>query len=261
MIDTHAHIFLADFASDLDRVVERAVRCGVTRILMPCIDSDSVSPMLGIERKFPGTCYSMIGLHPCSVGDDPGGELSKTGAWRGRHPFIAIGEIGLDFYRSVENRDSQIAAFESQIRWALDSNLPVVIHSRNSIEQCIERITPHATLGLSGVFHCFSGTVDQARRITEMGFLLGIGGLVTFDRSLMEVVKGIGLGNLLLETDSPYLSPVPLRGKRNEPARTRSILDFLANLLETPPSVVESVTTQNAVKLFSLPDRGGEGAG
>ena len=195
----------------------------------------------------------MMGLHPCSVKDDYQKELDLVEDYLGQRKFVAIGEIGLDFYWDVSFKSQQYDAFQRQIGWALDHNIPIVIHSRNAVEECINVVRENQKGNLRGVFHCFSGTIAQAREIIELGFYLGIGGVFTYKNSgLDKVMSEIGLDNVVLETDAPYLTPVPMRGKRNESAYISIIAKKLAEVKNIPLDEIASITTQNAEKLFGL---------
>ncbi len=252
-VDTHAHIYLDDFKDDLDEVLGRAKKDGISTILMPAIDSSTHPAMLQTEHSFLGSCRSMMGLHPCSVKDDYQKELDLVEDYLGQRKFVAIGEIGLDFYWDVSFKSQQYDAFQRQIGWALDHNIPIVIHSRNAVEECINVVRENQKGNLRGVFHCFSGTIAQAREIIELGFYLGIGGVFTYKNSgLDKVMSEIGLDNVVLETDAPYLTPVPMRGKRNESAYISIIAKKLAEVKNIPLDEIASITTQNAEKLFGL---------
>ena len=251
--DTHAHIYLDDFKDDLDEVIEKATRKGISTILMPAIDSSTHAAMLQTEQAFPGSCRSMMGLHPCSVKDDYQKELVQVQDYLSQQRFVAIGEIGLDFYWDVSFKNQQYDTFQRQITWALDYGIPIVIHSRNAVDECIKVVRDSQDGNLRGVFHCFSGTIDQARTIIELGFYLGIGGVLTYKNSgLDKVMSEIGLDNVILETDAPYLTPVPNRGKRNEPGYITIIAEKLAGIKNIPINEIADITTQNAQKLFGL---------
>src|SRR4030095_922754 len=252
-LDTHAHIYLDDFKDDLERVIETAKSKGISTILMPAIDSTTHTCMLYTEQTFPSSCRSMMGLHPCSVKDDYQTELAEVQDHLSRRKVVAIGEIGLDFYWDVSFKTQQYDAFQRQIAWALDYNIPIVIHSRHAVDECIKVVQDSQDENLKGVFHCFSGTSDQARKIIELGFYLGIGGVLTYKNSgLDKVMSEIGLDKVILETDAPYLTPVPNRGKRNESAYIPIIAEKLAEIKSIPVNELADITTQNAQKLFGL---------
>ena len=252
-VDSHAHIYLDDFKDDLDKVIETANKKGISTILMPAIDSSTHVAMLQTEQAYSASCRSMMGLHPCSVKDDYQKELAQVLDYLSRRKFVAIGEIGLDFYWDVSFQGQQYDTFQRQIGWALSYDIPVVIHSRNAVDECIQVVQDHQDGNLKGVFHCFSGTIDQARKIIELGFYLGIGGVLTYKNSgLDKVMSEIGLANVILETDAPYLTPVPFRGKRNEPGHITIVGEKLADINNIPVNEIANITTQNAQKLFGL---------
>jgi len=252
-IDTHSHIYLTDFEEDREAVLERADKAGITKILMPAIDSSTHGSMLKLEEQFPQKCVSMMGLHPCSVLENYDVELSITEDFFLKKKFVAVGETGLDFYWDVTYKQQQYDAFQRQIDWALQYDIPVVIHSRNSIDECIEMVKKNQDGKLKGVFHCFSGTLEQARRVIDLGFYLGIGGVVTFKNAgLDKVLSELGLDNIILETDAPYLAPVPYRGKRNEPAYLGYVIEKLALIKMKPSEEIAEITTSNAQKLFRI---------
>jgi TatD DNase family protein len=231
--------------------MQRAKEAYVEITIMPAIDSTTHGAMLTVEGTY-GNCYSMIGLHPCSVNQDYEKELAIVDAYLEKRKFAAIGEIGLDFYWDKTFVAQQYEAFHKQIETALQYDLPIVIHSRNAIDECIEVVKKHP--GIKGVFHCFSGNEEQAKKIIELDFMLGIGGVVTFKNAgLDKVIENIGLSNVILETDAPYLTPVPHRGKRNEPAYIKLIAEKLSSLCNCPIEEIAKLTTQNARKLFKLP--------
>jgi TatD DNase family protein len=251
-IDTHSHIYLKDFASDLPEVMENADKVGIRTILMPAIDSDTHKQMLKTERDQPH-CLSMMGLHPCSVRENYLTELNIVEEYLASRNFVAIGETGLDFYWDITFKTQQKEAFEQQIGWALKYDIPVVIHSRSSTDECIDMVSKNQQGKLKGVFHCFSGSLQQARQILDLGFYLGIGGVLTFKNAgLDKVVSGVDLDNIILETDAPYLAPVPFRGKRNEPGYISYVARKLAEIKSLPIEEIAAITTRNAQKLFGL---------
>ncbi|HWJ92247.1 MAG TPA: TatD family hydrolase [Flavisolibacter sp.] len=250
MIDSHTHIYLPEFDDDRDAAIQRAADMGVKTLLMPAIDSTTHDKMLKVEMEH-SSCRSMMGLHPCSVNDDYRKELNIVRGYLTQRPFVAIGEIGLDFYWDKTFTSQQYEAFHEQIRMALDAALPIVIHSRNAIDECIDVVKQYP--GITGVFHCFTGNAAQARNILATGLLLGIGGVVTFKNSgLDKVLKEVGMEGLILETDAPYLAPVPFRGKRNEPSYTRLVAEKLAALFETGIEEIAKLTSENCRKVFKL---------
>jgi len=250
LIDTHAHIYLPEFDSDREKVMEMAKDAGVVAIYLPAIDSSTHDQMLQIESQYP-ICSSMMGLHPCSIKEDYAKEIGVIKNHLKQKNFIAIGEIGLDFYWDKTFSQQQYEAFHQQIELALDRNLPIAIHSRNAIDECIEVVTQYPKL--RGVFHCFSGNTEQAKKIIDLNFLLGIGGVVSFKNAgLDKVIQQIGLSSIILETDSPYLAPVPYRGKRNEPSYTKLVAEKIASLSNISIEDVALTTSQNAEKLFKI---------
>ncbi len=252
MIDTHAHIYLDHFRSDLDKTIQRSRDADITKIYMPNIDAGSIDQMLELEEKYKNYCVPMMGLHPCSVDMDFRKTLQEMEQWLKRHTFAAIGEIGIDLYWDKTFVDQQVEAFELQIQWAKDMDLPVVIHCRDSMDMVIDLVGKHPGGTVRGVFHCFTGSLDQANRIIDMGFFLGIGGVLTFKNSgLAEVLSGLDIDHIVLETDSPYLAPVPYRGKRNEPSYLEQIAEKLAQVKECSVQEVKDATTNNATKLFN----------
>lgn len=232
-------------------MLERAEKEGVKKILLPAIDSESHAALAELAAQFPGICQPMMGLHPCYVKDNYKDELRIARAYLEKGGFVAVGEIGLDFYWDKTFTEQQYLAFEEQIRWALEFDLPIAIHSRNSTDECIEVVRRNQHGKLKGVFHCFSGNADQAQQIMDLGFYLGIGGVVTFKNGgLDKVFETIGLDRVVLETDAPYLAPVPFRGKRNEPAYLKYVVEKLATMKGKTIEEVAAITEQNANKLF-----------
>lgn len=251
LIDTHCHLYLDEFKPDIAAVIERAQHLGVSRFYLPAIDSSETDNMFALEQAYPGICIPMMGLHPCYVKENWEKELALVGEWLGKRAFPAIGEIGLDFYWDKTFTEQQYTVFRQQMQWALNRNLPIVIHSRNAMQETIDTVKPYAAKGLRGIFHCFSGNAADARQVTDMGFLLGIGGVVTYKNGgLPEALAGISLKNLVLETDAPYLAPVPYRGKRNESAYLQPIIEKLAQVKNSTIEEVAAITTANAEKLF-----------
>lgn len=251
-IDTHTHLYSDAFAADRAEMIQRALDAGVHKMLLPNIDVDSIEGMFALENQFPNVCYAMMGLHPTSVGADFEAQLATMKSHLEARKFIAIGEIGIDLYWETKFRAQQIEAFIRQIEWAKSMDLPIVIHARNSFPEIFDVLDQHNDERLRGVFHCFTGTLEDAQKIqTYGGFLFGLGGVLTFKKSgLDEVVKQLPLEQLVLETDSPYLAPTPHRGKRNESAYIPLIADALASIFETSVGNIATETTRNAEKLF-----------
>lgn len=250
-IDTHAHIYHEDFTADRLDMLQRCDDQGISKIFMPNVDHTSIDGMLELESRAPGRCFSMMGLHPCSVKKDFEKELYLVEEWLSKRRFAAVGEIGTDLYWDKTFFDHQKEAFMIQVGWAKKYNMPLVIHCRESIDQTIELVERLQEGNLTGIFHCFSGTTDQATRITKLGFLLGIGGVITFKNGgLDKVLPEIDLQHIVLETDSPYLAPVPHRGKRNEPSYIPLVAKRIAELKNCTVDDVQEITTGNALKLF-----------
>lgn len=253
LVDTHAHLYLNAFDKDREQVVSHAIEQGIEYMLMPNIDSSSVQGMLSLADAFPENCLPMMGLHPTSVKDNYRQELETVEEWHGKHKFYAVGETGIDLYWDTSRLEEQEDAFRFQLNLARKLDLPIVIHTRNSFQEIFKIMDQEYQPGLSGVFHCFSGSLEQASRIIGWGFKLGIGGVLTFKNSGLEkVVQEIDLEHIILETDSPFLAPVPYRGKRNESAYIRIIANKLASVKAMDLETVAGITTQNARDLFKF---------
>ena len=253
LIDTHCHIYSKEFDADRQAMIERAKNEGLVKMLMPAIDSGEHEAMLLLEQQNPDDCIAMMGLHPCSVKENYLEELTLIQQYYEKRSFIAVGEIGLDFYWDTSFKEQQYAAFHQQVEWALHYDIPIVIHSRESTDECIRLVKEHQQGKLKGVFHCFSGSVEQARQITELGLFLGIGGVITFKNGGMDIVmKEVDLKDVVLETDAPYLSPVPFRGKRNECSYIKYVAQKLADIKGMTIEEVAAITTMNAQKLFLI---------
>jgi TatD DNase family protein len=250
IIDTHTHLYLEDFQQDIEEVLGRAISEGVTRFYLPNVDSSSIPDLLKLENQYP-ECIAMMGLHPCYVKENVIDELKLVEEWLRKRPFAAVGEIGLDYYWDKTFVAEQKEAFRKQIDWALELNLPIVIHSRDSMQDCIDIVKEQQNGHLRGIFHCFGGTVEEAKQIMDLGFLMGIGGVVTYKKSgLAEVLSSIPLEYLVLETDAPYLSPVPFRGKRNEPSYLKHVVSKMVEAMNYSVEEIAVQTTLNAQKLF-----------
>lgn len=251
LVDTHAHIYLPAFDADREEMLKRAAENDVGYIVMPAIDAATHEQMLAVSAQW-SQCYAMMGLHPCSVTEQYNKELSVVEVHLKQQKFKAIGEIGLDFYWDTTFKAQQYSVFEMQLQWALEHHLPVVIHSRNALDACIEVVQNYPAI--RGVFHCFSGTIEQAKRLIDLRFFLGIGGVLTYKKSgLDRVIAAVGLDAVVLETDAPYLTPVPYRGKRNECSYLSFIAQKLAEVTVQSIEDVATITTQNAKRLFNLP--------
>ncbi len=250
-IDTHAHLYGEEFSADRTAMVERALAAGVSRLYLPNIDSTSIEGMLALEDQFPENCFAMMGVHPCYINENVEQELAVVREWLAKRPFKAIGEIGLDFYWDTTYKEQQYKAFRGQLEMAREYSLPVAIHSRESTRECIDEVKALQDGRLSGVFHCFSGTAEEAKEIIGLGFYLGIGGVVTFKKSgLDKILENIDMQYIVLETDAPYLAPVPYRGKRNESAYIPLIGEKIADVKNLKIADVAAITTNNALKLF-----------
>ncbi len=250
-IDTHCHAYVPEFDEDRDEVVTRAFANGIEKIMLPNIDEASVPAMMELVAKYPDHCFPMMGLHPCSVRDDFEKTLTKMEQHLKDGRFVGIGETGIDLYWDTTFKEEQIISFERHIEWAKQFGLPIIIHSRESLDLTIEIITRHKDERLNGIFHCFSGTPDQVERIREVGFKVGIGGVVTFKKAgLAELLPQIPLEMIVLETDSPYLAPAPNRGKRNEPGYIPIIATKVSEVLGMPLSELSRITTRNAEEVY-----------
>ncbi len=250
LIDTHCHLYSEEFKNDLTDLLARAKEAGVEKFYLPAVDSNALQAMLALEAKH-AECVAMIGLHPCHVTANYKQELAVVEEWLHKRSFAAVGEIGLDYYWSTEFAAQQGEAFSMQMQWALQQKMPIVIHTRNAMRQTIDVVKPFADMGLRGIFHCFGGDENDALEIIAMGFYLGIGGVVTYKKSVLpEALKNIPLEHLVLETDAPYLPPVPYRGKRNESSYLTFIAQKLAAVKNTTVEEVAAITTANAEKIF-----------
>ena len=251
-IDTHSHIYDTGFQEDMDAVMASAKSAGIEKIYMPGIDSTCIDAMMVMETKYPGICIPMMGLHPCYVKENYQEELAIVEGWLAKRKFAAIGEIGLDYYWDKTFAKEQQLVFEKQMQWGLDLGLPINIHTRNAMGETIEMVKPFAKKGLKGIFHCFSGSKESAEQIVEMGFLLGLGGVLTYKNAgVAEAVVDIPMEFLVLETDAPYLPPVPYRGKRNEPAFMIEVAKKLAEIKNIPLHEVGEMTSGNAERVFN----------
>ena len=252
LIDSHTHLYVEEFQGDISEVIERAINEKVERFYLPAIDSEQTAAMYALEEKYPGHIFLMAGLHPCSVKENYQEELEKISKQLSERKFAALGESGLDFYWDATFTTQQYESLHQHARWAIEYNLPLVLHTRNAMQETIEVIAKYRDQNLRGIFHCFSGNTENAKEIIDLGFLLGIGGVVTFKNSgLDKVVKEIPLEYMVLETDAPYLAPVPFRGKRNESSYLKYIVAKMAEIKQATLEEVARVTTLNAEKLFS----------
>jgi len=249
--DTHCHLYSEEFKHDIGNVIARAESEGVGKFYLPGIDSSAINDMLQLEKDFPGKCMAMMGLHPCYVKDNYREELAIVAGWLEKRKFAAVGEIGLDFYWDKTHVKEQYEAFRMQAQLALQHQLPIVIHSRDAMDESIAIVKEFSSRGLKGIFHCFGGTLAQANEIIDLGFYLGIGGVLTYKKSgLAEVLASVSLDHLVLETDAPYLTPVPFRGKRNESSYLKYVAEQLAAIKKVSLEELALVTTSNAEKIF-----------
>lgn len=254
LIDSHTHIYLEQFHTDFEEMLQRAQKAGVKKFLLPNIDTKSIESVHSLADKNPEVFYPMMGLHPCSVKENYESELESIFGQFENREYIAVGEIGIDLYWDQSTLDIQRKAFRTQIRFAKKHNLPIVIHARDSFDEIFEVVDEENDENLRGVFHCFTGNAEQANHILSYGgFLLGIGGVLTFKNAgLDSVLKEINLKHIVVETDAPYLAPHPHRGKRNEPAYVKLVAQKLAEIHNTDLEEVSRITTANAKQMFNL---------
>ena len=255
LIDSHTHLYADEFKEDIDLVIKQAVTQGISKFFLPNIDSKSINGLIELCGKYPQNCFPMMGLHPCSVNETFKNELELIQNELSKRTYYAIGETGIDLYWDKTFIEEQKEAFRTQIKWSLELNLPIVIHCRQSFKEIIDVLKElyNNSQKQKGIFHCFSGTIEEAKQVIELGFLLGIGGVVTFKNSgLDKVIAEIPLDHIVLETDSPYLAPVPFRGKRNESSYLIHIAEKIASIKNTTLEQVAEITTQNAMKIFGI---------
>ncbi len=253
LIDTHAHIYSEEFVQDIDEVIQRAYDNDIKKIILPNIDSGSVKRLLDLSDSYPHLCFPLIGLHPTSVADDYKEELEAIEYWLEKRKFFGIGEIGIDLYWDRTYLNQQEDVFRYQVKLAKSNQLPLVIHIRNSFKEVYKILKEEQDGSLKGIFHCFSGSEKEAQKVVDLGFLLGIGGVVTFKSSnLGQAIKNVGLQKLVLETDAPYLAPVPKRGRRNETSYLVYTAQKLAEICNVSVGEVADVTTANARDIFGI---------
>ena len=253
IIDTHTHLYLKQFKDDIDKVIQRSIDKGINKFIFPAIDSTHFDDMHDLKNKYPGSIYLMSGLHPTNVKENFKEELEFVVNSLKSHSYVAIGEIGIDLYWDKTYLKQQQEAFEFQIRLAIKNDLPIVIHCREAFDEIFEILDKENCDKLRGVFHCFTGTLEQANRAIQLGFKLGIGGVVTFKNGgIDKFLNRIDLNHIVVETDSPYLAPVPYRGKRNESSYITYVIDKLSEIYGLPIKKIASVTTKNAEKVFAL---------
>lgn len=253
LIDTHTHLYAEQFDTDREEMIRRAQEMGVTRFFLPNIDRASIPGMLTLEEAYPGVCFPMMGLHPCSVKENYLEELAIVKEWLDKRHFVAVGEIGIDLYWDKTFVEEQKDAFLTQIGWAQERNIPIVIHSREATDIIIELLEGLPKDSVKGIFHCFGGNLEQARRIIDLGFYLGIGGVLTFKKAgLDKTLSSINLEHIVLETDAPYLAPTPYRGKRNESAYIYKVAQKLAEVKGVSLEDVAAITSRNALEVFQV---------
>jgi TatD DNase family protein len=253
-VDTHTHLFTDAFDDDREAVVQRAIDSGIEYLLLPNIDGSTIDAMHQLESAYPNNCFSMMGLHPGSVKENWEEELVKVKENLFSRKYVAVGEIGMDLYWDTTFIEEQRLAFRQQVSWAKELGIPIAIHAREAFEEIFAILDEMNDDSLTGVFHCFTGNLEQARHIESYGgFKMGIGGVVTYKKAAMDkVLEHVDLKDLILETDSPYLSPVPFRGKRNESSYVLHIAEKLSDIYQVPLKEIEEITTKNAMELFNL---------
>ncbi len=253
MIDTHCHLYTKEFNEDIGAVLQRASDIGVTKFYLPAIDKSCTESMDKLEARYPDKCFAMAGLHPCSVNENYHEEIDHIKWQLQQRKFCGIGETGLDFYWDKTFIKQQYECLEIQIQLALEYNIPLILHTRDALHETIEVIKKYSNTALTGIFHCFGGSLEQANDIIKTGFYMGIGGVLTYKNAgLAEVLKYVDMKHLVLETDAPYLTPVPFRGKRNESSYLKYVAEKLAEAKNISVSEVERITTENAEKIFGV---------
>lgn len=253
LIDTHSHIYSEEFNGEYDEIIRKSIESGVEKILLPNIDSSSIKMMLEISKRFKNVCYPMIGIHPTSVNEDFEEELEVFEYWLNKQKFYGIGEIGIDLFWDDTFKEEQEYVFRRQLKFAKKTKLPLSIHIRESFDIVMENIQKEYYKGMKGVFHCFTGNADQARQVIDLGFKIGVGGIVTFKNSgIDKMVATLKPTDIVLETDAPYLAPSPFRGKRNESSYLTYVLKRVADVLNMPEQELASITTQTASTLFNI---------
>lgn len=253
LIDTHSHIYSDEFNGEIDEVINRSLKAGVEKILLPNIDSSSIKRLIEVSDNYPSVCFPMIGLHPTSVKEDFAEELELIEYWLGKKKFYGIGEIGIDLYWDNTFKQEQIQVFEHQLNLAQKMELPLAIHIRDSFNEVYESIVRNHYKGMKGVFHCFTGTSEQAKQVIDLGFKIGVGGIVTFKNAgIDKMIATLSPGDLILETDAPYLAPTPYRGKRNESSYVVHVANKVADIFGMTADEVGDLTTKTATELFDL---------
>lgn len=250
-IDTHTHLYLENFDTDRDDIIGRCKKLGVDKLLLPNIDNTTLSSVKELAQRYPNVCYAMNGLHPCYVNENVDEVLKELKEDFAKYDYTAVGEIGIDFYWDTTYTEEQIHAFKEQIAWSKEMNIPFVIHSRSSLDLTIRIVRDSNCQPDQCIFHCFDGTIHQANKIIDLGMKMGIGGPITYKKSkLIEVIRSVDLENIVLETDSPYLTPSPHRGERNESTYIPLIAKRVAEVKEISIEEVAEVTSQNAKDIF-----------
>ncbi len=253
LIDSHAHIYLEEFDGDREDVILRAKKSGIEKIILPNVDNETIERLIDVSDKYPEICFPLMGLHPTTVGKDYKKDIITIEEWLQERKFCGIGEIGIDLYWDKTFKAEQEDAFRIQLQMAKTNNLPIVIHVRNSFEEVYDILKQEQNGELKGIFHCFSGGIGEAQKVIDLGFKLGIGGVVTFKNSnLGDVISQIDVAHLVLETDSPYLAPVPYRGKRNESSYIRIIAEKVASVSGISFEKVAEITSENVIELFHI---------
>ena len=253
MIDTHCHVYTKEFDEDIEAVMTRALDEGITRFYLPAIDAGCTKRMNTLEDKFPGHCFSMVGLHPCSVKENVEEELQHLKDLLNQRKFIGVGETGLDFFWDKTFIKEQYYALETQIELALQYNLPLILHTRKATQQTIDVIAKYKDTDLKGIFHCFGGSLAEAKQIIDLNFSLGIGGVLTYKNAgIAEVLEHVDMRYIVLETDAPYLAPVPMRGKRNESSYLKYVVEKLAFIKKISVEEAKEITSRNAEKIFGV---------
>ena len=253
LTDTHTHLYANQFDNDRAETIQRAIDLGVSRFFLPAIDSETTQPMLDLEQQFPKNIFLMMGLHPTSVKENYKEELAHVKSWLGKRHFYGVGEIGMDLYWDKTFVKEQQEAFSMQINWAKDKNLPIVIHCRDAFDEVFEVLEDNKDDKLFGIFHCFTGTQEQAQKAISYNMKLGIGGVATFKNGKIDqFLDKIPLEHIVLETDSPYLAPTPYRGKRNESAYLLNVANKMAEIYQVSTEKIATITTNNSKAVFGI---------
>lgn len=251
--DTHTHLYSEQFNDDRNEVIQRALDAGVTRFFIPAIDSTSLESMLQLEKDFPENTFLMMGLHPTYVNETVEEELTFVKKWLDKHPFYAVGEIGIDLYWDKTFLKQQQYAFKQQIKWAKEKKLPIAIHCREAFNEIFEILEEEKGPDLFGIFHCFTGNLEQAKKAISYNMKLGIGGVVTFKNGKIDqFLNEIPLEHIVVETDAPYLAPTPFRGKRNETSYITKVVEKLSDIYQITPEKIAEITTQNSINVFGI---------